>query len=171
MTDTPHDVVAITDSSGNQVFSSARPIKARVKETAQLMFHPLANGSTFTDHIVFNPIEIDMHVVIDQTAYSQIKQLFISAALLTVHTKTNVYPNMLIGQMPHEEETEVFDKFFMGITFIQAILVNSTLGILPPSGVANKQDASTQNVGQKQAVAPSTNSYDQLVDWLSRKIG
>ena len=94
------DVVAVFDQDFNQVFENARPIKAAVNEESKIMDHPLETGATISDHQIFLPIGIELSLILSRddyrSVYQQIKQLFRTNSILTVQTRTDSYPNMLI---------------------------------------------------------------------------
>lgn len=112
------DVTAVLDSSLNQVFTTARPVKATTKPTSKLMEHPLETGATRIDHRVFNPTDIELSMVLVgeeyRQVYQQIKDIWLRGDLLTVQTRTDSWPSMMIKDMPHEESPDLID----GVTLI-----------------------------------------------------
>lgn len=107
------DVTGVFDSKFNQVFSLARPMKVAVLEDAKAMQHPLETGATVTDHVIINPVSIELTLFLTgdeyKATYEQIKTLFKAVELLTVTTKTGSYPSMFISGIPHEETSDMFD--------------------------------------------------------------
>ena len=62
------DVVAVfNQATGAQVFADARPLKAVVSETAQLMTHPLEDGSNIIDHRIILPIGLSLSILTKHT--------------------------------------------------------------------------------------------------------
>lgn len=151
------DVVAVFDQNFNQVLTLARPIKAALRETSQVMKHPVETGVVITEHMIIDPIGIELSMVLVSTdyrnTYQQIKQLFKAGALLTVQTKTDSYQNMLISKLPHDEDPEMFDVIALALSLEEAQFVEAQFGSLPASKVANKSNASTI---QKGAQIPKT---------------
>ena len=84
------DVVGVYDVNFNQVFPDGRPIKATVKEEATFFKHPLENSASRTDHIIFNPVEVSLSVILTgyqyRNVYQQIKQIFRAQTELIVQT-------------------------------------------------------------------------------------
>ena len=152
------DVVGVFDDQFNQVFSNARPIKAMVNESAKAMEHPVETGVTITDHRIILPTEIELSVLVTNSAsgqeyrsvYQQIKQLWLNATLLTVQTRTGSYPNMLITDIPHDETADMFDAIAIGIKLKEVLFVEAKFGTLPPTAVKNKSKASTVDRGEQQ---------------------
>lgn len=153
------DVVGVYDSSFRQLFPNARTIRALVGEKAKAMEHPLESGATMTDHIVFLPTEIELSFILDpegfQDTYQQIKAAWQSATLVSVQTKTDTYPDMLILEPPHDEVPEMFDTVAIAVKLRQAILVAAQYAQLPKSQVKKKSNSSTVKTGQKTGGATS----------------
>jgi hypothetical protein len=129
------DVVGVYTPEFRQVFPRARPIKAVVKEEAQVMEHPLETGATITDHRIILPVEIELSVILQaidyRNTYQIIKQLFLNGDLLTVQTKTGIYENQLIAAMPHEEDPEMFDAITIALKLKEAQFVTPQFDIVP----------------------------------------
>ena len=161
------DVVAVLDADFNQVFDGARPVKATVSERAKTMEHPVEDGTVITDSIIFEPVDIELSMILPgvefRSVYEQIKQLWQNAALLTVQTKVGSYPDMLISELPHDEDPEMFTAVSMGLKLHQVKFVEAQFGTLPPSKVANKGQSSTVQRGQLQSTDPAPASNGSLL--------
>jgi hypothetical protein len=149
------DVVCILDSTLTQVFERARPIKADVREEAKLMEHPLETGTTITDHLVLQPLEILLSLVVTgaeyAATYQQIREYFKRAELLTVQTLTGSYPDMVISQMPHDESPETVNAVNIGLSLRQATFVTATFSALK---VRHAKDGNTSKGGEQQPQTP-----------------
>lgn len=155
------DVVAVFDSqSFAQLFPDARPVKAAVRPTSRTMSHPLEDSTEIADHRIINPLEIDMQLIVSSdfysSTYNQIKQLFTNATLLTVQTKTGVYQNMFIADMPHFEDADMYDTITTGIHFKEILLqsANASNAFVPPN--TDPDFASNINNGQVSSTTPFT---------------
>lgn len=130
-----------TTAGFGQMFANARPLKATVRETSKVMEHPVETGSMFSDFHIINPIEIDLPLLVVNksaggiaslfgagsnsnyaTTYAQIRQAFINATPLTIKTRTGSYQNMIISDMPHEEEPEMFNAIVILLRLRQVLL-------------------------------------------------
>jgi hypothetical protein len=124
------DVVGIFDSNLQQVFKEARPLTAEVRETSMVMQHPVETGSMIADNHIINPVEIHMPVMVDSkyydSVYSQMKQAFVAATSFSVQTRTGTYQNMIIANMPHREDPDLYDKITMGLHFKEVLYVVPT---------------------------------------------
>lgn len=153
MTSIPTDVVGVFDSSFNQLFADAIAIRAMVSEKSKIMEHPVESGVTITDHVVIQPTEIEMSVVLTpltyRDTYTQIKTVWQAFGLVSVQTKTGTYPNMLIYEIPHDEVPEMFDTVAVAIKLREVILVEAQYAQLPQKNVRKPKNASTVRTGQK----------------------
>jgi len=154
------DQVAIFDQTFTQVFEKARPLKLTISETAKVMEHPVETGATITDHRIINPIEIEYICVIQspdyRSVYQQIRQIYQNAGLLTVQSKTASYEHMLISEIPHEENPDYFDAIQIIIKMKEVFFITAQFGMLPPSKVADKTQASTVERGNQQTKVVET---------------
>ena len=115
-----------TTAAFGQMFVNARPLKATVRETSKVMEHPVETGSIISDHHIINPVEIDIPVIVTAqnyaSTYTQIRQAFINATLLSVKTRTGTYQNMIIAEMPHEEESEMYNAIVIALRLRQVLI-------------------------------------------------
>jgi len=148
------DVVAVYTSSYQQVFSTARPIKASVQQDSKPMEHPVETGAVITDNRIILPIEIELSMVLPQGAYrpvyNQILQLFTAGTLLNVQTRTATYLNMLIQRIPHEETADMFDAIPLVIRLKEVQFISTQSQALPAVSVKNPVNQSTVNTGAQQ---------------------
>lgn len=147
------DVTGVFDESYNQMFRTARPMKANVKPSSKLMVHPIEDGALVADHKVFDSIEIELTVVLGQgeyrNTYSQIAEAFRGSKLFTVQTKVASFPNMTIESMPHEETPDLMDEVAMQIKLKEVRLVKAQFETLPPRKVERAADADTKKRGEQ----------------------
>lgn len=122
------DVVAVLDKDFNQVFPDARPIKATVKEEAKLMEHPVETGASVVDHRVILPTEIELSCLLtsDEYAdvYQQIRQIWKAGDTVSVQTRTDNYPSMVIYAMPHEETADLIEGVALILQLREIIYVD-----------------------------------------------
>lgn len=157
---TPQQVIGVFDSNNNQLFADAEAVRALVKPVAKVMKHPLEDGTKTTDHIVFEPVEIELSVIlkpatVDDT-YQQIKSQYLSATTVTIVTLTDSYENMLMEGQPYDQTPEMIDTVAIGMKFSEAIFVQAQYAQLPAAAVKKKSDASTVKTGQKNPTDANT---------------
>jgi hypothetical protein len=148
------DVVCVLDANLSQVFATARPIKAVIKEESKAMEHPLETGAIVTDHRVILPVEIELSLVLSaedyRGTYRQIRDLFYKGELLTVQTRTESYRSMVIASMPHEENADAFDVVMQALTLKEAQYVEAQF---TDAKVARPRDSRTVQRGEQQPKA------------------
>lgn len=157
------DVVGIFDDSLQQVFADARPLKAEVKETSMVMNHPTETGVNLSDHHIINQVEINIPMLIKSdaynSAYAQIRKSWVAADKFSVQTRTGVYSNMIIADMPHQEEPDIYDAITILLRFKEVIYIvpNSVSGQAQPSNFTPVEPSNTNTfqIGQKFPVITS----------------
>ncbi len=158
------DVVAIFDQNFNQVFSNARILKVLPKPSAKGMQQPLESGGVTTDHVIILPTEIEVTAMIRQPdiqdTYSLIKQYFLNSTLLYVQTKADIFPDMYISEMPHQEDGDRFDSVSIVISFTHALIVKSKTTTIPAP--KNPAYSATVNRGTQQPVAPKKTTLQDI---------
>lgn len=166
------DVVGIFDSEFQQVFVGARPIKALIGETAKTMDHPTETGATVTDHRVLLPVTIDLSIILDpaefRQVYQNIRRAFQLSTLFTVQTKSGGYQNMMIADMPHDEDPATFDTIAMALKMQQVQFVTAQFVKLPANKVRAKAQQSTKDRGQQAPKTPTASTQARSQSMLSR---
>lgn len=164
------DLVAILDAeSFEPLFTAAQPMRVSVRDTKRATKFEVEDGTTRSDHVVQDQIEISIDLILEddfaRDAYQQIKQAKNDNRLLIVQTKVDSYESMLITEIPHDETVELGGAISMPMRLVEWRTVTPQYGALPPSKVKNKKQASTSKGGQKQtteADAPTTRKASVL---------
>ena len=153
------DVVGVfSQSTTLQLFSGARPIRAKVSKNASVMTHPVEDGSVIGDHKIINPVEIELFVILSRedyrSTYAVIDEMFRSSDFLVVQTRSGTYTNMTISAMPHDEDVAMYDAIGMIIKLTEVKVVSYQEGdAASVSSPADANNTSTKNTGKQQ---PST---------------
>lgn len=150
------DVVAVLGPGFSPIFAFARPLTADLRERSKLMEHPLEDGAVIADHIVFDPLEIRIPLIIVgeaeyRSTYALIRSTYKAGTLLTVVTRTGSYPNMVIEEMPHQESPEAYDAIRMRLQLREANFVTPKSGGL--SQTKDAKQSSTAKRGAQQTTA------------------
>ena len=152
------DVVAVLRmDSMEQVFIGARPLSAQVFEVANAMEHPLEDGSTVTDHIIYLPTEIELPLMVTvdvETVMAEVRALYRSAELLIVQTTSGSYENMFIRAMPHDEKADTMGSATIGLQLKEAVFVSAVLeGGLTPAQVARPATSTNRRPAARTSTA------------------
>ena len=145
------DVVAVLKADFSQVFQNARAIKATVGRGSKAMEHPLETGATVTDHRIILPVTVDLSLLLTtenyRAVYQQVRDLFKRGELLTVQTRVDSFPSMLIEKMPHEETADILDGVALALSLKEAQFVQPQFSALK---VRQPKDSNTVRRGQQQ---------------------
>lgn len=161
------DVIAVLNSGFAQVFEKARAIKVNIGREAQAMKHPLETGAEVTDHRIIMPVTAELSMLLTsadyKAVYQQVSDLFKRGELLTVQTRVDSFPSMLITKMPHEETPEMLDGVALALTLEEAHFVQAQYSALPPKKVKKPKDSDTAKRGEQQ---PTPSNRSVLAGWF-----
>lgn len=164
------DEVAVYDSSFTQVFPKARILKGSVNRPKRVMRHPLENGATTVDHVIIDPIEIELSMLLTsknyQDTYNQIVGYFIDSTLLIVQTRASTYFNQVISAMPHVEDTRQYNTITIAVKFTQVQFAATESTTVP----ANPSNSSTVDRGAQQPQNVSASKQSSYLLYLGRLI-
>ena len=94
------DVVGVFDQQTfSQVFSDARPIKAKVNETASVMSHPVEDGTIITDHKIINPVDIELSMIISAMPHDEDPSVYDSVTIAVKLTEVK-FATFTTGEAP-----------------------------------------------------------------------
>ena len=160
------DVVGIFDAEFRQIVEAARPMRATVSPSAKLMTHPKEDGALIADHRVFNPVEIEVTVILSpgeyRAVYQQLQDVFTGVKAVTVQTRAASYPNMVLVGLPHEEVPEMNDNLLVHLQFQEIQIVKAQFQALPRRSVRSADDASAANRGQQSPTTPPPERQSRL---------
>jgi len=161
------EVGLIDQTSFQPLFDGAQFIKIKINEGANVMSHPLEDGSKRTDHVVINLVEIELNCIlpIDTKAlYNSIKEYFLKSTFIAVQTRTALYKNMIISSMPHDEDAEMFSSVGMGIKLTEVKVVTAKIGKAPKiSSAKSKKNSPNKDTGKKQPTTAKDETKKQSV--------
>ena len=153
------DVVAVLRADLTQVFVQARAIKAAITRASKAMEHPIETGATITDHRIILPISIELSLLLVtadyRAVYQQVRDIFVAGELLTVQTRADSFPSMLIEKMPHDESTDVYDGVTLALSLKQAQFVQPQFSSFK---VAQPADSNTVPRGQQEGTTSTRSS-------------
>lgn len=162
------DVVAIYNDSEDQVFSDSIPMKASVNPQVKSFEHPLETSVVVTDHRVLLPIEIRIQMIIPDgqyvEVYKDIRQAFENADIFSIQTKVDIFDNMLLVGIPHEEDPDKFDAITIELSFKETQFANLTIVTLPADQVSDPTQSSLIDRGVQNAKAATGSIGTRLFD-------
>ena len=136
--------------TGNILFNVAI-IKANVNVRSDMPEHPIESGAKIVDHKIMLPTEIDVDIAMPAyyyaSVYRELKKLYEDSEKLSIKTKMSWYYNMVLQNMPHEENAEHIDRVIFTLHFKEVVEIEPKYIKLPPKKVANAENSSTQKLG------------------------
>ena len=143
--------VEILDNDSLQpIWAGASPMQVSVSETSKATRFAVEDGSVRNDHVVRNATEISIKMMLagDVTnLFEALRTTYQQRDLVTIQTKTAVYTNMLVEEMPHEQDPGMADAVAVDLRFVEWQEVKPEYGELPPAKVAKPKQADTQKRG------------------------
>lgn len=146
------DLIAILRADNfRQVMVGADVMRVGVQETSQLPSFANERGESITDHRVFDPVEISIPMLMsasNRNLFAELRQLWVDMVPLIVQTKMASYDQMLILEVPHEEDST--SAIPVSLRLRRVTIYTPEYGTLPPRKVANKAQSDTVKSGSKQ---------------------
>lgn len=140
-------------ANGGEILRLSSIISCRVTDTARLMEHPVESGAIITDHKVFQPKRFVVTVALSEmnysTEYAELYNVYKRCESVTLQTKAQIYQNLQIESIPHEEKAEAMTRLIFNIGLKEAQVVNASYieGVSSGGGVASATNSSTVSRG------------------------
>lgn len=147
--------LAFYDQEENQeIFTNVKFFDASITKDKQLMEHPKEDGTLITDHVIDNPTEINVQVLIDDfdsSSLNQINDYYKNSTPIVIKVKNQIYLNMVMSGEPFKADSNHYNETVYDLNFkeIQEAVTQYVKMSVPQ--VKQKQNASTQKLGHKQA--------------------
>ena len=90
----------------------------QVQETSTVTKYKVEDGTNRNDHIVHNPTEMLMRLTLAgevSQLFNAIKQTYTERALVTVQTRTDVYADMIVTEIPQDQTGAAMDAVTLDI--------------------------------------------------------
>ena len=124
----------------------------QVQETSTVTKYKVEDGTNRNDHIVHNPTEIMMRFTLAgevSQLFNAIKQTYTERALVTVQTRTDVYADMIVTEIPQEQAGAAMDAVMLDVRLSEWLEVVPEYGELTQARVANPEQSSTVKRGSQ----------------------
>ena len=115
-------VEILNNDSLQPIWAGASPMQVSVRETSKATRFAVEDGSVRNDHVVRNATEIGIKMMLagDVTnLFEALRTTYQQRDLVTIQTKTAVYTNMLVEEMPHEQDPGMSDAVAVDIWFVE----------------------------------------------------
>lgn len=148
-----------------EVLESCDIISCDIQEQAQIMEHPVEDGAVISDFKVFKPTQITLKIALSsedyEAEYSELSDLYKNCEMLTVQTKTQLYENMQIVSIPHDEKAATIDRMVFTIKLQEVQIVEASYTQATSNKLSNVQSAEnnkTVDVGQQNTTSTPPSS-------------
>lgn len=145
-------VEVLDNESLQPLWTGSDIMDVQVQETSTVTKYKVEDGTNRNDHIVHNPTEIIMRFTLAgdvSQLFSTIKQTYTERALVTVQTRTDVYADMIVTDIPQEQSGAAMDAVTLDIRLSEWREVVPEYGELTQARVANPDQSSTVKRGSQ----------------------
>lgn len=145
-------VIILDNDTLQELWAGSDIMQVSVMETSKATRYAVEDGTSRNDHVIQNPVEITMSIVlVGEVArlFQLLKQSYLERKLVTVQTKTDVYTNMLVEEIPHDQDAGMTDGVTVSVRFVEWREVVPEYGELTMSRVANPNQSDTVNRGSQ----------------------
>lgn len=143
-------VLILDDQTLSPLWDSQHPMKVSVQESKRVTKFTVEDGTVRNDHIVDDPVEIEIQFVIAdelQSRFSELQQTFNDRRLVTIQTKSAVYPSMVVQGLPQEQDNDRADAITVNVRFSQWREIAPEFGTLTMQDVDRAEQSDTVNRG------------------------
>lgn len=156
-----------------EIFTDVKIFDASVTKDKQLMEHPKEDGTLITDHVVENPTEITMQVLIsdfDSASLNQIHDYYKNSTKIVIKVKNQIFPNMIMSGEPFKADSTHYNETVYDLSFkeIQEAVTQYVKMSVPQ--VKQKKNASTQKLGHKQPQKVSKTTENKVKRSIARDL-
>lgn len=143
-------------------------IDMAISEGAQVMTHPLEDGTTRADHQIILPVEITANIALKSGVYKDLYTMLQDAQknvdLFMIQTKTATYTDMMIVNYPHIENAKQTNMITVKVAFKELQLADPVK--FTAATVANPSNANTVASGAQQGASGSSAGQSMLAKLL-----
>jgi len=147
------DVTAILNESGEQLFPTAKMLKASIAPSNTFAQHVIEDATVVSDNKIINQVRISIPMILDSNdykdVYKAIQDASNNAVMLSIQTRVATFNKMYIESYPSEESAAMFDTVSMTINFIEQITGTVVIKKLADNDVSNDSDVDTENRGEQ----------------------
>ena len=123
-----------------------------IMETSKATRYAVEDGTNRNDHVIDNPVEIAIRAVMAGEVvqlFEALRQTYRERQLITVQTKTAVYSDMLVEEIPHDQDAGMSDGVALDIKLVEWREVVPEYGELTPAKVAKPAQSDTVKRGSQ----------------------
>lgn len=147
------ELVAVLDNDSLQeIWTGTDLMQVSVMESSKATRYAVEDGTNRNDHVIHNPTEISLRAVMTGEVtqlFDALRQTYRDRSLVTIQTKTAVYANMLLEEIPHDQDPGMTDAVALDLRFVEWREVAPEYGELTQSQVADPKQSDTVRRGSQ----------------------
>jgi len=147
--------ISIYDKNQNQkILTNLRFLDGSGQIDKKLMEHPKEDGTLITDHIVNDPTQIILQVLIsddDSSSLNIIQDLYEKSTPVIIKLKNELHDNLVMVSKPLKVDVDHFNNTVYNLTFKEVQEAVTLYVKMSVPQVKQKKNTSKVNTGHKQA--------------------
>lgn len=146
--------IAIYNQNENQqILTGLQFLDGSVQDDKKLMEHPKEDGTMIVDHIIDDPVQVSLQVIISDdnvASLNELQDLYKNSTPVIIKVKNQLHDNLVMSAKPFKADSSHYNKTVYDLTF-KEIQEAVTLYIkMSVPQVKQKSNASKVNTGHKQ---------------------
>ncbi len=147
--------ISVYDQDENQqILTGLQFLDGSVQDDKKLMEHPKENGTMVVDHVIDDPIQVTLQVLMsddDSTSLNELQDLYKNSTPVIIKMKNELHSNLVMSSKPMKADSGHYNKTVYDLTFKEIQEAVTLYVKMSVPQVKNKKDASKVNTGHKQA--------------------
>lgn len=145
-------IIILDNDSLEGLWEGSDIMSLSISEASKATRYAVEDGTNRNDHVIKKPVEISISMLlVGEVAqlFQLLKQTYLERKLVTVQTKTDVYANMLVEEIPHEQDAGMTDGVTVTVKLVEWLEVKPEYGELTPKKVAQPHQSDTVKRGSQ----------------------
>lgn len=147
--------IAVYDQAENQqILTALQFLDGSVQDDKKLMEHPKEDGTMVVDHVIDDPIQVTLQVIIsddDSSSLNELQDLYKNSTPVIIKMKNELHSNLVMSSKPMKADNSHYNKTVYDLTFKEIQEAVTLYVKMSVPQVKNKKNASKVNTGHKQA--------------------
>ena len=146
--------IALYDQEENQqILTSLQFLDGSVQDDKKLMEHPKEDGTMIVDHVVDDPIVVNIQALLadnDPSILNELQDLYKNCTPIICKIKNELHSNLVMSSKPLKADTQHYNKTVYDLTFKEIQEAQTLYVKMSVPQVKQKRNASKVKTGHKQ---------------------
>lgn len=147
--------ISIYDQDQNeQILTGLQFLDGSAQIDKKLMEHPKEDGTLITDHVVDDPTQVSLQVLLDDddsSSLNELKDLYGKSTPVIIKLKNELHTNMIMASKPLKVDSSHYNHTVYDLSFKEVQQAVTLYVKMKVPQVKQKKAASKVNTGHKQA--------------------